>query len=62
MVVTSAGIGVAFCATWMAIIPIRDDEKQQTEYPNTLAAKILTEDVGDPGHAAVLLRGMLGTD
>ena len=30
--------------------------------PETLAAKVLGQDVGDPGHAGVLLRGVLGTD
>ena len=34
----------------------------RSHHPETLAAKVLGQDVGDPGHARVLLRGVLGAD
>ena len=39
--------------------PIRSHD---CDHPETLAAKVLAQDVGDPDHAGVLLRGVLGTD
>jgi len=37
-------------------------DAQKAKQAETLAAKVLSQDVGDPGHVGLLLRGVLGAD